>query len=86
MFERPKPKSIESEDDPFAIHLISLCPESRKLCVAGASSHVILFTYKKTECNEEVLEFYSFKKKSVLFFLGGLDYVIRNSDCIRSDR
>ncbi|KAL1509974.1 hypothetical protein ABEB36_004637 [Hypothenemus hampei] len=55
VFEKSKSRSTESEDDPFAIHLISLCPESRKLCVAGASSHVILFTYKKSECNEEVM-------------------------------
>lgn len=69
VFEKPKSRSIESEEDPLAIQLISLCPESRKLCVAGGSSHVILFTYKKTESNEEItvslykntlLHFYSF--------------------------
>ncbi|KAG5890560.1 hypothetical protein JTB14_028310 [Gonioctena quinquepunctata] len=54
VFEKPKSRSLDSEDDPFAIEIISLCPESRKLCVAGASSHVILFTYKKTESNDEV--------------------------------
>ncbi|CAG9772356.1 unnamed protein product [Ceutorhynchus assimilis] len=54
VFEKPKSRSTESEDDPFAIHLISLCPESRKLCVAGASSHVIVFTYKKIESIDEV--------------------------------
>ncbi|XP_030755594.1 syntaxin-binding protein 5 isoform X2 [Sitophilus oryzae] len=55
VFEKPKTRSVDAEDDPFAIYLISLCPESRKLCVAGASSHVILFTYKKTESNDEVM-------------------------------
>ncbi|XP_066245385.1 syntaxin-binding protein 5 isoform X3 [Euwallacea similis] len=55
VFEKPKSKSLENEEDPFAIHLISVCPESRKLCVAGASSHVILFTYKKAECSEEIM-------------------------------
>ncbi|XP_076258836.1 syntaxin-binding protein tomosyn isoform X3 [Rhynchophorus ferrugineus] len=55
VFEKPKTRSVDADDDPFAIHLISLCPESRKLCVAGASSHVILFTYKKTESNDEVM-------------------------------
>lgn len=55
MFEKPKSKSLENEDDPFAIQLISLCAESRKLCVAGASSHVILFKFKKTESNEEIM-------------------------------
>ncbi|ERL87147.1 hypothetical protein D910_04547 [Dendroctonus ponderosae] len=55
IFEKPKSRSTESEEDPFAINLISLCPESRKLCVAGASSHVMLFTYKKTESSDEVM-------------------------------
>ncbi|XP_023311106.1 syntaxin-binding protein 5 isoform X2 [Anoplophora glabripennis] len=54
VFEKPKSRSLDSEDDPFAIEIISLCPESRKLCVAGASSHVILFTYRKTETNDEI--------------------------------
>ncbi|KAK9721997.1 LLGL2 [Popillia japonica] len=53
-FEKPKVKSIEGDDDPFAIEIISLCPESRKLCIAGASSHVILFSYRKAETTEEV--------------------------------
>lgn len=54
VFEKSKTKTGETEEDPFAIEIISLCPESRKLCIAGASSHVILFTYKKTESIEEV--------------------------------
>ncbi|KAK4881718.1 hypothetical protein RN001_005037 [Aquatica leii] len=54
IFEKPKSRSLENEDDPFAVQLISLCPESRKLCVAGASSHVILFKFKKSESNEEI--------------------------------
>lgn len=54
VFEKPKSKSPDNEDDPFAIQIISLCPESRKLCVAGSSSQVILFTYKKTESNSEI--------------------------------
>ncbi|RZC34001.1 syntaxin-binding protein 5 [Asbolus verrucosus] len=54
IFEKQKSRSLDNEDDPFAIEIISLCPESRKLCVAGASSHVILFTYKKSESNDEV--------------------------------
>lgn len=54
VFEKTKARPGEAEEDPFAIEIISLCPESRKLCVAGASSHVVLFSYKKTESNEEV--------------------------------
>nr|XP_015840147.1 PREDICTED: syntaxin-binding protein 5 isoform X7 [Tribolium castaneum] len=54
IFEKQRARSLDKEEDPFAIEIISLCPESRKLCVAGASSHVILFTYKKSESNDEV--------------------------------
>ncbi|XP_068909865.1 syntaxin-binding protein 5 isoform X4 [Tenebrio molitor] len=54
IFEKQKSRSLDNEEDPLAIEIISLCPESRKLCVAGASSHVILFTYKKSESNDEV--------------------------------
>lgn len=30
-----------------------MCPESRKLCIAGASGHVILFKFRKSESNSE---------------------------------
>ncbi|CAH1983063.1 unnamed protein product [Acanthoscelides obtectus] len=53
IFEKPKSRSLDSEEDPFAIEVISLCPESRKLCVAAASSQVIYFVYKKTETTGE---------------------------------
>lgn len=62
VFEKPKSKSLDSDEDPLAIQIISLCPESRKLCVAGASSHVILFNYKKAESCDEVTVRNSFKK------------------------
>jgi syntaxin-binding protein 5 len=32
IFEKPKKES--QDDDPFAVYLIYLCPESRTLCVA----------------------------------------------------
>lgn len=65
VFEKPKSRSVDVEDDPFAVQVISLCAESRKLCVAGASSHVILFTYKRSESNEEV--YWNFGKKVAFF-------------------
>ena len=55
IFEKTKSKSVDGrEDDPFSIQLISLCPESRKLAVAGASSHVILFKFRKLESTSEI--------------------------------
>ncbi|XP_066993628.2 syntaxin-binding protein 5 isoform X1 [Anabrus simplex] len=55
VFEKPRARSVDGVDeDPFAIQLISLCPESRKLCVAGASSQVILFKFRKLESVSEI--------------------------------
>lgn len=54
VFEKPRPRSVDDlEDDPFAVQLISLCPESRKLAVVGASSYVILFKFRKLESPSE---------------------------------
>lgn len=56
IFERPRTRSMDNtDDDPLAVQIISLCAESRRLCVAGASGHVILFKFKKTESVSEFL-------------------------------
>lgn len=54
VFEKPRTRSIDGDEDPFAIQHIFLCPESRLLCVAGATAHVILFKYSKQETTGEV--------------------------------
>ena len=48
------PKPHTEKMFPVPVQHISLCPESRKLLVAGASSHVMLYNYCKTETNAEV--------------------------------
>ncbi|KAL8621917.1 hypothetical protein ACOMHN_046121 [Nucella lapillus] len=53
IFDKPKRGSESQDDDPFAIQIIFLCPESRRLCVAGAS-HVMLFRFCKQELTLEV--------------------------------
>ncbi|XP_057339580.1 syntaxin-binding protein 5 isoform X10 [Microplitis mediator] len=55
LFEKCKTKSLDNDDDPLAIQLIFLCPESRKLAIAGAGRHVILFKFKKVESMSEVV-------------------------------
>lgn len=56
IFERPRTRSLDgSDDDPLAVQMISLCAESRRLCVAGASGHVILFKFRKAESVSEFL-------------------------------
>ncbi|XP_071549214.1 syntaxin-binding protein 5 isoform X4 [Panulirus ornatus] len=54
VFEKPRTRSIDGDEDPFAIQHIFLCPESRLLCVAGATAHVILFKYSKQENVAEI--------------------------------
>ncbi|CAL4082353.1 unnamed protein product, partial [Meganyctiphanes norvegica] len=54
IFEKPRTKTIDGDEDPFAIQHISLCPESRQLVIAGATAHVILFKYHKQETSSEV--------------------------------
>ncbi|XP_050523829.1 syntaxin-binding protein 5 isoform X3 [Daktulosphaira vitifoliae] len=54
VFEKPRCKSPEGTDeDHFSVQLLSFCPESRKLAVAGVSSYVVLFKFRKLESTFE---------------------------------
>ncbi|XP_068154589.1 syntaxin-binding protein 5 isoform X4 [Drosophila tropicalis] len=60
MFEKPRGGHVASShpndtDNPLAVHLIFLCSESRRLCVAGAMGQVMLFKFRKCESTSEVL-------------------------------
>ncbi|XP_046481970.1 syntaxin-binding protein 5 isoform X4 [Neodiprion pinetum] len=55
VFEKAKARSSDSDEDPLAVQLIFLCPESRKLAIVGSSRYVILFQYKKTEDQSEIV-------------------------------
>ncbi|KAG7265841.1 hypothetical protein CRUP_010483 [Coryphaenoides rupestris] len=48
-----KPSAELAEEDPFAIQTVSWCPESRVLCVAGVSAHVIVYRFSKQEVTTE---------------------------------
>uniref|UniRef100_A0A665XDP6 Syntaxin-binding protein 5-like n=1 Tax=Echeneis naucrates TaxID=173247 RepID=A0A665XDP6_ECHNA len=48
-----KPSTDIVEEDPFAIQTLSWCPESRMLCVAGVSAHVIVYRFSKQEITTE---------------------------------
>lgn len=59
VFERARGKEEKAsvdivEEDPFAIQTLSWCPESRMLCVAGVSAHVIIYRFSKQEITTEV--------------------------------
>lgn len=45
---------VVEEEDPCAVEKLYLCPESRLLCLAGASGQVILFSFSKVETTMEV--------------------------------
>ncbi|GLD49372.1 syntaxin-binding protein 5-like protein [Lates japonicus] len=45
-----------SDEDPFAIQIMSWCPESRMLCVAGVSANVIIYRFSKLEVTTEVVQ------------------------------
>uniref|UniRef100_UPI00398E4127 syntaxin-binding protein 5 isoform X3 n=1 Tax=Pristiophorus japonicus TaxID=55135 RepID=UPI00398E4127 len=51
-----KPNTDIVDEDPYAIQIISWCPESRMLCVAGVSAHVIVYKFSKQEMTTEVIQ------------------------------
>ncbi|DAA26051.1 syntaxin-binding protein 5 isoform X1 [Bos indicus] len=50
-----KPNTDIVDEDPYAIQIISWCPESRMLCIAGVSAHVIIYRFSKQEVITEVI-------------------------------
>lgn len=53
-FERNKKCNVEGiEDDPYAVTQIKMCPETKSLCVAGASAQVMYFSFKKKDTQTE---------------------------------
>lgn len=61
VFERPRGKEDKAnadivEEDPFAIQTLCWCPESRMLCVAGVSAHIIVYRFSKQEVTTEVVQ------------------------------
>ncbi|XP_067848437.1 syntaxin-binding protein 5-like isoform X2 [Heptranchias perlo] len=60
VFEKQKVKDGKQtaeivEEDPYAIQMISWCPESRIFCVAGISAHVIIYRFSKHEVTAELV-------------------------------
>ncbi|XP_041066818.1 syntaxin-binding protein 5-like [Carcharodon carcharias] len=60
VFEKQKVKDAKQiaeivEEDPYAIQMISWCPESRIFCVAGISAHVIVYRFSKHEVTTELV-------------------------------
>uniref|UniRef100_A0A8C1VQ28 Syntaxin-binding protein 5-like n=1 Tax=Cyprinus carpio TaxID=7962 RepID=A0A8C1VQ28_CYPCA len=59
VFEKPKSGDVGRsaelvEEDPYAIQMISWCPQSRIFCVVGISAHVILYRFSKHDANTTI--------------------------------
>ncbi|KAM9564292.1 syntaxin-binding protein 5 isoform 12-T12 [Guaruba guarouba] len=50
-----RPNTDIVDEDPYAIQIISWCPESRMLCIAGVSAHVIIYRFSKQEVMTEII-------------------------------
>ncbi|XP_070776022.1 syntaxin-binding protein 5 isoform X3 [Enoplosus armatus] len=59
-----KPSTEIVEEDPFAIQTLSWCPESRMLCVAGVSAHVIIYRFSKQEITTEDVQLLEVRMQS----------------------
>nr|XP_020450326.1 syntaxin-binding protein 5-like isoform X5 [Monopterus albus] len=59
VFEKPKPgegRGAEMvEEDPFAVQMVSWCPQSRIFCVVGISAHVILYRFSRFDANTQIV-------------------------------
>ncbi|XP_053482648.1 syntaxin-binding protein 5-like isoform X2 [Ictalurus furcatus] len=42
------------EEDPYAVQMVSWCPQSRIFCVVGISAHVILYRFSKHDANTTI--------------------------------
>ena len=59
VFEKPKPGEVRGgdlvEEDPYAVQMVSWCPQSRVFCVVGISAHIILYRFSKYEANTPIV-------------------------------
>ncbi|XP_028291622.1 syntaxin-binding protein 5-like isoform X8 [Gouania willdenowi] len=58
-FEKPKVGDGRAaelvEEDPFAVQMVSWCPQSRIFCVVGISAHIILYRFSKYDANTQIV-------------------------------
>ncbi|CAJ1071336.1 syntaxin-binding protein 5-like isoform X6 [Xyrichtys novacula] len=59
VFEKSKPAEGRAaelvEEDPFAVQMVSWCPQSRMFCVVGISAYIILYRFSKYEANTQIV-------------------------------
>ncbi|XP_029385818.1 syntaxin-binding protein 5-like isoform X1 [Echeneis naucrates] len=59
VFDKSKPGEDRAaelvEEDPFAVQMVSWCPQSRIFCVVGISAHIILYRFSKYDANTQIV-------------------------------
>ncbi|XP_061782048.1 syntaxin-binding protein 5-like isoform X8 [Nerophis lumbriciformis] len=59
VFEKPKQSEGRAselvDEDPFAVQMVSWCPQSRIFCVVGISAHIILYRFSKYDANTQIV-------------------------------
>ncbi|KAG7463686.1 hypothetical protein MATL_G00179240 [Megalops atlanticus] len=59
VFEKPKVGEGRGaelvEEDPYAVQMVSWCPQSRIFCVVGISAHLILYRFSKHDATTEIV-------------------------------
>ncbi|KAJ3591606.1 hypothetical protein NHX12_006739 [Muraenolepis orangiensis] len=59
VFVKPKPGEVRGgdlvEEDPYAVQMVSWCPQSRIFCVVGISAHIILYRFSKHEASTPIV-------------------------------
>ncbi|XP_061092280.1 syntaxin-binding protein 5-like isoform X2 [Conger conger] len=58
VFEKPKAgegRGVDlADEDPYAVQMISWCPQSRLFCVVGSSAHAILYRFSRHDATTEI--------------------------------
>ncbi|XP_035378605.1 syntaxin-binding protein 5-like isoform X11 [Electrophorus electricus] len=59
VFEKPKGSETARgaelvEEDPYAVQMVSWCPQSRIFCVVGISAHIILYCFSRHDSNTAI--------------------------------
>ncbi|XP_055615497.1 syntaxin-binding protein 5 isoform X4 [Toxorhynchites rutilus septentrionalis] len=55
IFEKSRVRSLDAnDDDSLSISAIALCAESRKLCIATSTGHVVLFKFRRAESTGDI--------------------------------
>ncbi|XP_066524925.1 syntaxin-binding protein 5 isoform X5 [Hoplias malabaricus] len=87
LFERArskeeKPSTDIVDEDPFAIQSLAWCPESRVLCIAGVSAHVIVYRFSKQELTTEEVQLLEVRMQCELNEVDSPDVAVEQASAV----